>query len=356
MSDLISRREFFRRTTKEVARVGGALILGEALTACSPSTSKDSPPVKLVSPVAKPISSEVVVKTQTNLPESTPVTNEFLKPITRAEIRNLINNLKEGPSKDFIKSLGLPFFQDILPKTITIGGINMPFYPTQLTTSQEPGSTGGRSTIRQLTNLNPEFVIIKGSPDTKVKALVPYLYGEGETTSISVPFQDGRKIVSGIGAYINLNFPKDIPLTRDLVSILPGLRTATLAKEVMGIAINAGMMASMRIEPPFLDNNRGGKIEVLSQTFADLMNQEGKFSTYMDWIPFVLGIKALQDNSLALAAIRSYRDYNSAVGEILRVDFGNQTQNLIPNAARWIRGNLALMNNIDHIGTFDQEP
>lgn len=288
--------------------------------------------------------------------EKIPATNEFLKPITKAEIRTLINNLRESPYKSFIRNLGLPFFEDTLPSKITIGGVSMPLYPTVLAITQEPGNIGGRATIRNLTIHNPTISTVKGDPNSKVIAFVPYLYGEGESTPISVPFQDGRKIASGVGARISLNFPPDVPLTKDLASVLPGLRVASLIKEGMTVAVQSGMMASMKTEPMAVDTTQGGKVEALSQTYTDLSNQKGKFTAYMDWIPLILGVKALQDNSSAIAALRSFKNYNNTVGEILKMDFGNSVQDLIPNTAKWIRQNLALMTEIGNIGNFDQLP
>lgn len=355
MSDFESRRDFLRRIPKRGVAVVSMLTVGGTLTACSPAFSNDR--LQSTSPI--PARAEATAVNQVVTPKSSEqvlTTNEFLKPITKAEIRTLINNLKESPYKTFIKNLGLPFFEDVLPNTITIGGISMPLYPTVLAVTQELGQIGGRSTIRNLTVHNPTMTTVKGDPNSKVTALVPYLYGEGELTSISVPFQDGRVFASGVGSFISLNFPKDVNVTKDLAGVLPGLRVATLIKEGMTVAVQSGMMASMKTEPIAVNDGKGGRTEVLSQIYADLLNQRGRFAAHMDWIPFVLGIKAFQDNSSAIAAMRSFRNYNNIVGEIIKMDFGNNIQDLIPNTAKWIRQNIALMNNIDHIGNFTQQP
>ncbi len=289
MSDLESRRDFLRKIPKRGVVVVSMLTVGGALTSCSPAFSNDRS--QSTSPI--PARAEVTVTNQEAIPKSTEqlsTTNEFLKPITKAEVRTLINNLKESPYKTFIQNLGSPFFEDVLPNTITIGGISMPLYPTVLTVTQDPGQISGRSMIRNLTVHNPTMTTAKGEPNSKVTVLVPYLYGGGELTPILVPFQDGRVFASGVGSYISLNFPKDVNLTKDLAGILPVLRVAVLIKEGMTIAVQSGMMASMKTEPVAVNDAKGGRVEVLSQTYADLLNQRGRFAAYMDLIPFVLGI------------------------------------------------------------------
>lgn len=358
MTNFESRRDFLRKITIGGAKVAGALALGDLLTACSPAFSQDASKSKPTTTIPVGADTTVVPQAASVKPtEQTPDTNEFIKPITKAEIRTLIDNLSESPYKGFIQRLGLPFFEDTLPSTITIGETSMPLYPTVLTTTQESGLINGRSGIRKLVVQNPTIATIDRNPNATVTAYVPYLYREGNTlAAIVLPFANGRKIGSGIGAHISLNFPKDAPLTKDQISILPGLRVATLIKESMTVAVNSGMMASIKIDPLTLYNTQGGKMEVLSQTYTDLLNQLGKFAAYMDWIPFILGIKALQDNPAATAAMRSYSTYNNTVGEIIKTDFGNRIEDLIPNSAKWIRQNIALMNVIRHIGDFNQEP
>ncbi len=54
--------------------------------------------------------------------------------------------------------------------------------------------------------------------------------------------------------------------------------------------------------------------------------------------------------------MRSFRNYNNVVGEIIKMDFGNNIQDLIPNTAKWIRQNMVLMNNIDRNGDITQLP
>lgn len=335
LSRKVTRRGFIR----DVALTGSALMG----VSCMVGSKPDVQPSK--SDTSLPPTAERIA-----LKEVTP-------PLTKEEVRNLLEKLPASPYKDFAMRYGYQFFQDNPPKRINLSGVEITVADARVRDSEEQGTIGGRSTIRTVR----QGKILKLQQDHPFSILLPHIVEGSDKDFIrgNINFAANQDFVQGIEPEVIWLSPKNSTVPLSEVENYKNTRRSAIIKEAFGAAFMLAyieeVIKNMQANnmPVSFDEN-GQKIEAVSQAIVSIINTNGKLAAISDLGPLVLAAKAMQSNSLLIDAMREKTaNTEDALNVILNTDFGSPNE-MLGNSIKFILQNKDVMKKVEILGNLDQ--
>lgn len=289
------------------------------------------------------------------VPEVTPT-------LTKAEVRNLLDELPQSSYKDFVMRYGYNLFQDNPPKTITLKGENISVSDVRAKDIQsEDIRIYGNASLRVLQETKAYFL----REDHKFILLLPYIKGEKTDElpfSAQINYQANLSaFAEGIEPEITFVYPRNGNIPKSEIDNYQRVRHFILAKEAFTVAYLVAYIEEtirhMQIwNLPIRFNDGGQSVELLSQSLLVMGNRLGRFAAITDIAPFLLTAKALQSNKDIIEQMRKDSVNTKALNAITNLDF-RSPEEMVRNTINFIINNKDSVQGVGrHVGNLDKLP
>lgn len=329
------------RTTSRRGFMWGAIVTGSGLLAAGCSGNS---PREVQLPILPSPESRVSIK-------------EVTSTLTKAEVRNLLEQLNPSPYKDFIMRYAYPLFQNNPPESITLAGEEIMVSDSRVVDKEEKGVVQGRASLR-ITQQGKRFRL---QQDHTFGILLPHIseIPGHPLIKAEIDFRANQDFAEGIEPEISWVFPKDATIPLSEVNNYNMIRQSAIVKEAFGIgfliAFMEEMIRTMKTQQMsiYFDDN-GQRIEGISQALIVMINLHGKIAAISDLGPFVLAAKAIQSNQALISAMRREPRNIKTLDAISNRDFGNPNE-MIGQTIDFILQNKDVVKGAaGHIGDLDQ--
>lgn len=270
---------------------------------------------------------------------------ENTPPLTKSEVRGLLENLQDNPYKKFVMQYGHPLLADNTPKSIFLAGENIQIADVGVVDVPSPELVF-RGTFSMRVNLKTQQRRLISNHLLDV--FLPFITPEAQPFVARVSFEQNGFFAEGIEPQISWIYPKSGLIPQDKLETYKKWRKFALIKEGFSLAFAVAYMESviqqMRMRNMPIHFNEGDtNLEGVSQGLLAIGLQAGRFTAMHDIGPFLLAAKAIQTDGLLLNEVRAHFQNARALDAIKHVDFGVDPKEMVQKTMEYMLQNKELV-------------